>query len=283
MKLPVFQQAMLKRHLGILRPDELERLSQAVIAGAGAGGIGGWTYIALARLGCRRFKIADPESFDASNVNRQAGSGFETMGRNKAEVVAEELLRINPGIEIDVWTDGVSSESVEEFVRGADIVYDGIDVFRMDLKRDLLSAAYEAGLPVLTAPVLGFGTSLALFDPKRSPTFEEYFGPVPDRDDREAYGRYIRLFGSGIFGIVPKLDWADYIQRVEQGDVPSVGTACMLSGAISATAIVACLTDRPNFPAVPETIHIDLMQRKIVHTRRWKRWVVKKYAQLFLK
>jgi len=40
----------------------------------------------LARLGIRHLKIADPQQFDWSNVNRQMGASAQNIGRNKAEV-----------------------------------------------------------------------------------------------------------------------------------------------------------------------------------------------------
>ena len=49
-------------------------LSKSVIGIAGTGGIGGAMALRLARFGVKHIKIADPENFDYSNINRQLGA-----------------------------------------------------------------------------------------------------------------------------------------------------------------------------------------------------------------
>ena len=61
-------------------------LSKSVIGIAGTGGIGGAMALRLARFGVKHIKIADPENFDYSNINRQLGATKNNVGRNKAEV-----------------------------------------------------------------------------------------------------------------------------------------------------------------------------------------------------
>src|SRR5215213_8845534 len=87
--------ARVRRNLGWLGETEeqwkanQERLRDATIGIAGAGGIGGATLHRLVRMGARHLRIADPEQFDASNMQRQLGASLDTLGRNKAEVTAE--------------------------------------------------------------------------------------------------------------------------------------------------------------------------------------------------
>lgn len=40
----------------------------------------------LARLGVLHLRIADPDTFEFSNINRQLGAGLGTVGKNKAEI-----------------------------------------------------------------------------------------------------------------------------------------------------------------------------------------------------
>ena len=56
-----------------------ERLRDATIGIAGTGGIGGATAMRLVRMGARHIKIADPEDFELSNVQRQAGASVDTV------------------------------------------------------------------------------------------------------------------------------------------------------------------------------------------------------------
>ncbi|MDF5831610.1 ThiF family adenylyltransferase [Pseudomonas syringae] len=83
------------------------KLSNAVVGVAGAGGIGGAVALGLARLGVRHIKIADPDSFEISNINRQFGASVETVGRNKALVVAELVHRLAGDVSVDVFPEGI--------------------------------------------------------------------------------------------------------------------------------------------------------------------------------
>ncbi|MCK4817249.1 ThiF family adenylyltransferase [bacterium] len=279
MNLIEYRREMIDRHTGILLSEELEVLSKAVICGAGAGGVGGWTYLSLARLGCLHFKIADPNRFNPSNTNRQAGSNFETIGQNKAEIIAKEIQRINPNAQVEIWSDGLRPETIPPFVEGASIVIDSIDLYELDTKKILFDIALKQKTPIISTPILGFGAALAFFHPTKSPSFEEFFGPIPNRSDQKKYNQYIKYFATGFFGFKPKLNWALYTDRVDTGKVPSIITSCMLAGALAATASVDYLLDRKSIPVVPTTIHIDLMQQKLVRTGPLRRWFLRKYVK----
>jgi len=278
-----YESGRLSRHLGILTSSEQEKLRQAVICGAGAGGAGGWTYEALARMGVQHFRVADPAVFDASNVNRQMSSGLAAIGRNKAASVAERLREIAPQAEIEVFADGVTAENIDRFLDGGSAVIDGIDLYALNAKKLLYDKARARGLGVFSAPVLGFGTALAFFHPTRSPSFEEYFGRIPPASEGAAFRRYIEGLAMGYFGFRPNLDWPTYMQRVHGGSVPSIGTSCMASGAFVAVAVLDWLLGRDTIPAVPVTTHLDLMERKIVHTGRMRRSLLKLISGLYLR
>lgn len=71
------------RNLGWLGDSEKEqrerqeRLRDSVIGIVGTGGIGGAVALRLVRMGVRRLKLADPDEFDVSNIQRQAGADLD--------------------------------------------------------------------------------------------------------------------------------------------------------------------------------------------------------------
>ena len=67
------------RNIGWLTQAEQSRLRNARIAIAGMGGVGGIHLVTLARLGIGKFNIADFDTFDQANFNRQAGAGMRTF------------------------------------------------------------------------------------------------------------------------------------------------------------------------------------------------------------
>src|SRR5690349_15160647 len=110
------------RNAGLISESEQEKLFQTTVGIAGAGGDGGLLAERLVRSGIGKIILADPESFEPANINRQFASGINNFGKNKAETVAEELLKINPAISVKVYNNGITKENVNEFVSAADVV-----------------------------------------------------------------------------------------------------------------------------------------------------------------
>lgn len=81
--------------------NKQEKLKNVVIGIAGTGGIGGQLAQRLVRMGVRNLKLADPDTFDISNMNRQMGADLQHIGKNKAEVVAEMTYSLNHDVNID--------------------------------------------------------------------------------------------------------------------------------------------------------------------------------------
>src|SRR5688572_18341410 len=92
--------AAFSRNIGWLTQAEQDQLRRKSIAIAGVGGVGGFHLTTLARLGIGRFHIADLDTFEIANFNRQAGAMVSTIGRPKVDVLAEMARDINPECEI---------------------------------------------------------------------------------------------------------------------------------------------------------------------------------------
>ena len=98
---PVFSyEKAFARNIGWVAMHEQEILRHKRIAIAGMGGVGGVHLLTLARLGIGQFNIADFETFDIANFNRQAGATVSTLGQPKIEVMSRQALDINPEIQL---------------------------------------------------------------------------------------------------------------------------------------------------------------------------------------
>ncbi|GAB6068445.1 ThiF family adenylyltransferase [Methylothermus subterraneus] len=254
------------RNLGFLSAEEQARLRKARAAIAGLGGTGGAQAQALARLGIGRFTLADPDTFELANFNRQAGAFMHTIGRNKAEVTAEIIQAINPEAEIRRLDEGIGVKNIDSFLDGADVVIDSLDFYCFEERFLLYSKARERGLWVLTAPPLGFGFTMLCFDPKGM-SFEEYFDFHPGLSECE------RLI-AWIAGLCPKLYPLRYLNREQislaGGRLPSVGAAPFLIAGAIAAEVANLLTGK--FPplAVPAVYQFDPRLRKFsLRTYPW--------------
>ena len=80
----------------LLGSAALETLSASHVAVVGLGGVGSWCAEALCRTGVGALTLLDQDTVSVSNLNRQAGALWSTVGRSKAEALAERLADINP-------------------------------------------------------------------------------------------------------------------------------------------------------------------------------------------
>jgi len=255
----VYQQ-LFGRNIGNVSEQEQEKLRSATIAVAGTGGVGGAALFNLARIGVGNFKISDPETFTYSDANRQQGSGYSTAGSKKVDVMLTSLKAINPYVNIDTFPEGLRDDNIDKFLEKASIVIDGLDFFCLKMRKRLFDLARSRNLYVLSCPIFGFGTTLAVFSPD-GPTFDEFFGPIPETIDTA----YAINFGRSLFPVFPRyINLAAYIEAMKKGrPIPSFATSCALSGAVTAAEAVFILLNRRKPVCAPLIRHYDLFDAKI--------------------
>ncbi len=100
-------------NLGLFSPSEQQRLREARITIAGTGGAGGVIAIMLARSGVENFTLIDCDTYSITNINRQIGCFVDTLGQYKAEVIKNEILRINPGANITCINRAIPLEELK--------------------------------------------------------------------------------------------------------------------------------------------------------------------------
>lgn len=114
------------RNLGFLSAAEQERLRAGTVFVCGVGGMGGACAMTLARAGVGNLILADIDTFEMSNLNRQVFATLDTLGQPKADAAAEAIARINPGIGLTVagadWTG-----RAEALIGAAGVVVNGTD------------------------------------------------------------------------------------------------------------------------------------------------------------
>ena len=202
-----------QRNIGVFTPEQQSRIRSLVVAVAGCGAIGAPTAHFLARLGVGELRLADPEVFEPSNVNRQFAAYVDTIGVNKATAVAAEIARINPHIVTHTLTQGVRPDSIAALLDGADVVVDGIDFFELDTELLLHREARRRGQWVFTSQGVVEITTVTCFDPSQ-PTLEDM---VCDRG-RASVAKAIASF----VPVLPKAATPELLARAEAGELPSV-------------------------------------------------------------
>ncbi|MDB5265225.1 MAG: molybdopterin and thiamine biosynthesis dinucleotide-utilizing enzyme [Parcubacteria group bacterium] len=163
------------RNIGWITKEEQLLLREAVVGIAGCGGMGGLLAAILVRMGVGEVRIADCETFDQSNVNRQFAAQQSTIGKSKAVETARLMREIADDTTIAVYPLGITEDSVESFVSGCDLICDEIELLAMDARILLHQRARSAGVPLLNCNSIGFSTNLFLYTPGGIP-IEEVIG-----------------------------------------------------------------------------------------------------------
>lgn len=252
------------RNIGWVTEPEQEVLRHKRVAIAGMGGVGGVHLLTLTRLGIGGFNIADFDSFDVVNFNRQVGATVATIGKPKVDVLAAMARDINPDVDIKVFPQGVDASNLRNFLDGIDVYIDGLDFFAFSARQTTFAACSSLGIPAITAAPLGMGAALLNFLPGKM-TFEEYFlwGNLPD--DEKALRFLVGLAPRGLhrrYLVDPSA-----VNLAEQRG-PSSIMGCQLCAGIAATEALKIVLKRGRVLAAPHGLHFDAYRGKLVHTWR---------------
>lgn len=274
------------RHQGLIACAEQHRLRHSRVAIAGLGGVGGSHLVTLARLGIGAFTIADPDVFELANFNRQHGATTESLGRDKAAVLAQQAHAINPELDLRVFAESITSANTGAFLEDADVLVDGLDFFALDARRQLFREARRRGIWAVTAAPLGFSTAWLVFSPTGM-SFDDYFDMHRCRD----YWDQIVAFAVGLAPRATHWRYFDLSQaNLRGGRGPSAGLACQLCAGVTASEIVKILLGRGPVHSAPRYSQFDAYRQVFCHGRLWggnrhplqrlKRWWLRRRLQL---
>lgn len=133
----------------LITPIEQKRLGQFT---AGVAGLSFGNGIALSLIYsgiANSIKLADSDVFETTNLNR-VRVGLPSVDELKTTVTTQEIYEVNPHANVQVFTDGLSDNNLDDFVNGEkklNIVFDVVDDFAMKVKMRL--AAKKARIPVI--------------------------------------------------------------------------------------------------------------------------------------
>ena len=151
------------RTIKLIGEKGLARLRAARVIVIGCGGVGSYAAEACTRAGIGHLTFMDGDVVAESNLNRQLVALTSTLGRNKAEVMAERARDIDP--ETDVTTLGRFYRTGDQLdLTQYDWIIDAID--DVDAKTELICRAKELGVNIISAMGAAgkFGTDFKVSD-----------------------------------------------------------------------------------------------------------------------
>ena len=134
----------------LLGSEAMEKLRCSHVAVFGLGGVGGYCAEALARSGVGALDLIDHDKVSPTNINRQIVALESTIGRLKAEVMAERVRDINPSCRVVARTCFFLPDTADQIdLSQFDYIVDCVDTVTAKLL--LAERAQEVGVPLISS------------------------------------------------------------------------------------------------------------------------------------
>jgi len=143
-----------------------EKLLTARALVIGAGGLGSPAAMYLAASGIGRLAIADSDTVELSNLQRQLLHHDSDIGRLKVASARDTLHAINSQLEITTLVDRLQGALLDAAVRDADVVLDCSDNFATRFAVNASCVAHCR--PLISGAAVRFAGQLAVFDTRES-------------------------------------------------------------------------------------------------------------------
>jgi molybdopterin/thiamine biosynthesis adenylyltransferase len=241
---------LVSRNWGFLTPEIQSKIKRTKILLAGCG-LGSNIALLAARTGFTKFILADGDTVETNNLNRQTFSLHQT-GKNKAAVTAELIREVNPEAQIEVFPQFITEKNVEPLVTKVDFVINMVDPSRVIFELNRVAISQDK---IAISPLnVGFGGVVLVFSPS-SATLEEI---VEDSTSLEGFFlKLVEKVSTFLPGYLER-DFLGVKHEIEQKGkpFPQLGIASFANAALVVTVIIRALMGLP-LKLAPQPITID--------------------------
>jgi molybdopterin/thiamine biosynthesis adenylyltransferase len=230
---------MLDRQKEIISRDEQILLKNSQILVVGCGGIGGAAAEMLARMGVGKIRAVDKDHFEISNLNRQLMSNSADIGRLKAEVTKEALLKVNPLMEVEAVSQELTPENVASLLEGSTIVIDALDNLfsRIVLSRE----ARKRAVPFIHGAIHGTQGQVTTFTSRTIPYEDMFKLPSQGKD------------------LTPEI--VEAVGKLSREVPPSISSVPNIVGCIQAFEAMKIITTKGSPLLAPDMLTFDLLKK----------------------
>jgi len=117
-----------ERSIQLLGNEKQAKLESSNVLVAGLGGVGSMAAEMICRSGVGKMTLIDGDTIQPGNLNRQIPATHSKLGQDKAVVMGERLMDINPGLQLTVLNEFIRDERIQAILgEPFDYVVDAID------------------------------------------------------------------------------------------------------------------------------------------------------------
>ena len=204
-----------------------ERLLAARVLVIGAGGLGSPAAYYLASAGVGTLVLADGDTVDLTNLQRQILHRSDAIGWRKAESGARTLAELNPGCRVIPLTARLAGAALDAEVAQASVVLDCSDNF--STRHAVNRACVAHRVPLVSGAAIRFDGQIAVFDARRadSPCYHCLF---PEGEDAEEMRCAVMGVFAPLTGIVGTVQAAEALKLLIGCGETLAGRLLLLDG-----------------------------------------------------
>ncbi len=236
------------RNQNLITKEEQKKFYNATIGIAGLS-VGSSVAFAIALGGGgKKMKLADMDFLALSNTNRVL-AGADRLGMLKVEMAARTIYEINPYTELELYSEGLTPENIEDFFKCLDIIIDEID--NLALKYLIREQAKKHRVAVVMAADNGDNAVVDVERYDLTPNMPFFHG----RMGEVSYEMLKSLDKFGIGKMITKLVGPENVtERMQQSLLemgktivswPQLGGAALVNGAAVAYCVRKILSGQP--------------------------------------
>ena len=173
------------------------KLKAAKVLVVGAGGLGCPVLQYLAAAGVGTIGIVDDDEVSRSNLQRQILYTDAEVGQPKAELAAQKLQAMNPGINCIACRVRLEVGNALELIEAYDLVVDGSDNY--ETRYLINDACVLSGKPLVYGALYTFQGQVSVFNFEGGPTYRCLFPKPPKPEDSPNCAEI------GVVGVLPGL------------------------------------------------------------------------------
>jgi adenylyltransferase/sulfurtransferase len=207
--------------------DGQEKILAARALVVGAGGLGSPAAIYLASAGVGTLVLADSDTVDATNLQRQILHRESALGLAKVESGRLRLQEINPECQVMPLNERLDEQRLQAEIALADVVLDCTDNFAT--RHAINRACVAQRKPLVSGAAIRFDGQIAVFDSRQAnaPCYHCLF---PEAQDIEE----IRCAVMGVFapltGIIGSMQAAEALKLIIGCGTSLAGRLLLLDG-----------------------------------------------------
>jgi molybdopterin-synthase adenylyltransferase len=171
-----------------------EKLKKSTVFIAGMGGLGSPAALYLAAAGVGNIKICDNDVIELSNLNRQIIHNTNRIDMLKAESAKKNLTSLNPTINIEAYTESISTESIEKLANQTILIIDCLD--NIETRYIINEFALGNNIPIVHGGVRGLAGQASLIVPGKTPCLKCIFPVKPEKSTIPVLGATAGVIGS---------------------------------------------------------------------------------------